>query len=162
MSEEIFPDYAPKTTPDTIYDYHRKSEGVLYKIFEELGVKRDNVIPTLELNNLKKALQYFKTFSQEAEKNPGSYIDGNILLGADAKEYHPSEEELIVSEIGKMIFTLLLTIPYENVQAYKKEQGIKDHTLRYYQIDFRHSDVMGSGRFFYADKLKEPVSIKIS
>lgn len=157
--EDIFGDYTPKKTPDTIYDYFRKPDSRLYEIFDELGVTREELIPSIEITMFKKALNYFHQYKKKAETNPGTFVDGTPLLGAPLKEYIPSEEELIVSELGNLIQNLLFTHTLNEVQKYKKEHDIMEYEIIYNPIEFTHADVMGSGRFFYAEKAKEQIRL---
>jgi len=159
--KELFPDYEPKRTPDTIFDFGIPSDSKLNTIFEKLEVdKRDN-FPIMELKQLKKALQIFREYENEAEKNPGGYRKGNLILGAPKKEYISSVAALIVSELGKLLRNLMKNIPSSQIQEYKEKNKISDQELIYNEIYFTHSDVMGSGRFFYAERKKEKVSINL-
>ncbi len=155
MDEDMFPDYEPKRTPDTIFDYGIAPDSELKKILDTLEVKRSGHFPTMELKNLKPAIRFFHKYFKDAENNLGEYRNGNMILGAPEKEYIPSEAALIVSEIGKLIQNLLFNIPYAELEDYKKKNGIKSQQLIYHEIIFDHMDVMGSGRFFYAHRREE-------
>jgi len=144
MSEkELFPDYEPKRTPDTLQDYLRKPSFVFQVISE---------IKERELQNLKIILNYFKRYKKEAKKHPGEIRKGNVAIGADPDQYYPSEEEILLSELGKMIRTIIENASIEEVKKYKKANKISNKRISFYEIYFRHVDVMGSGRFFYAEK----------
>ena len=147
---DLFPDYTPKTTPDTIHDYWRKP-SFIFDILNEIGN------PTLE--NFPKIINYFNEYKEKAEKHPGYFKEGNVILGADENQYYPSEEELLVSEIGKLIKEIVQTYPKEQLKIIKMRKGIKSQKLSFYEIKFRHVDVMGSGRFFYA--VKDPKKTEI-
>jgi hypothetical protein len=70
MSEKnSFPDYEPKTTPDTIEEYLRGLSKV-YDILAEVGESSSG--------NLKRILKYFKKYIKKAIKNPGGSRKGNI------------------------------------------------------------------------------------
>ena len=90
----MFPDYQPKITPDTIEDYLGQPNNV-YTILGEIGEP--------SINNLKTIINYFLKYKKAAENNPGGTQKGNIALGADENQYFPSEDELLVSELGKFI-----------------------------------------------------------
>ncbi|MHA1106849.1 MAG: hypothetical protein ACTSPN_14220, partial [Promethearchaeota archaeon] len=92
--KNLFPDYEPKITPDTIEDYLRGASKV-YEILAEVGESSPG--------NLKKIVKYFKIYVKKAIKSPGGSRKGNIAVGADFNQYYPSEEELIASELGKII-----------------------------------------------------------
>ena len=155
MNEDIFPDYEPKRTPDTIFDYGIPPDSKIHEIFNKLEVKTTGLFPTMELKNLKTAIKLFHKYSEEAENNPGEYRKGNMVLGAPEKEYIPSEVALIVSEIGKLIQNVLFNVPYAELEEYKTKNKIQPQQLIYHEINFDHMDVMGSGRFFYAHRMED-------
>ena len=153
MSEENpFPDYVPKTTPDTVFDYVKDPESEIFEVLKKLNVSTGNTFPRIDLNQLKLALQLFKKYKREAKAHPGTYREGNMILGAPPKEYIPSEGELIVSELGRMINHVRKTHSEEELEEYCKKHGIHELEIDYDEIQFFHADVMGSGRFFYAEK----------
>lgn len=151
--KDLFPDYEPKTTPDTIHDYLRKPVSFIFKILEEIGQ------PSLE--NLKLILDYFNKYKVAAEINPGRYRDGNLALGADQHQYYPSEEEILVSELCKMINVIITSNSKKEIEIIKIKEGIFSQILVFNEIIFRHVDVMGSGRFFYAEKKQPAIEIKL-
>jgi len=144
MNEKnIFPDYEPKITLDTIEDYLRRPSKV-YEILGEIG--EPNV------SKLNKILDLFNNYEKKAKKNVGKYEKGNVAIGADLDQYYPSEEELLVSELGKMILQLSESYSKQQMKILKLKHKIKSQQIRFFEISFRHVDVMGSGRFFYAEK----------
>lgn len=151
--KDLFPDYEPKTTPDTIHDYLRKPDSLIFKILEEIGQ------PSLE--NLKLILDYFNKYKVGVEINPGRCRDGNILLGGDQDQYYPSEEEILVSELGKMINDIISSNSKKAIKNTKIKEGILSQRVVYYEIFFRHVDIMGSGRFFYAEKKQPEIEIRL-
>ena len=153
MSEKnLFPDYEPKITPDTIKDYLRGPSNV-YDILAEVGESSSG--------NLKKIVKYFKKYIKKAIKNPGGYQKGNIAIGADFSQFYPSEEELLASELGKMIEKIVKSQSREEFEKVKVQEGIKSQKIEFNEIYFRHVDVMGSGRFFYAEKRPEKKEVII-
>ncbi len=82
----------------------------------------------------------------------GKYEEGNIAIGADQFQYYPSEEELVVSELGKMILQLIESYSKQQLKTLKLRYKIEPQQIRFFEITFRHINVMGSGRFFYAEK----------
>lgn len=150
----MFPDYQPKKTPDTIFDYGVLKGSRLAKILNKLGAKPSDIVPVLKLNKLKLAVDLFKEYKPKAEKYPGRMEEGHPLLDGAKGKYVPSEEELVVSEIGKRIAGLLfnLGITKRQLDNYKKKNEIPPQELSYQEINFSHTDIMGSGRFFHAEK----------
>jgi len=141
--KELFPDYEPKRTPDTLNDYLRTSR-IVYQVLSKVG--------DVNLENLKTILEYFIRYEKEAIKHPGGVQKGNVAIGANIDQYYPSEEELLVSELGKIIQNIAINTPEEQLANYKGVNHITIKKLSFYEIYFRHVDVMGSGRFFYAEK----------
>lgn len=148
----MFPDYEPKRTPDTIEDYLRGPSKVL-QILRESGEEK--------LANLKNLIQKFEDYKYKAEKNPGGPRPGNVALGADPNQYYPSDEELIVSELGKKIQRIMEAYPKNEIAQIKSKEKIKALKIVFNEIWFRHVDVMGSGRFFYAEKKPQENEISI-
>jgi hypothetical protein len=130
-AEERFPDYQPKVSPDTVLDYRPQIGAELQKL------------PEATLENLAKLLELLEEYKKKSAQNPGKTEEGNQILGADAQEYVPSDEELIQSEIGNRIKQV---VDAAAPGALKQ----KESQVEYGAITFRHVDVMGSGRFFYA------------
>lgn len=157
--EDLFPDYEPKKTPDTIFDYGVPVGSKLEKVLQDLGAKPTDILPIIELEKLGLAIQYFKEYTPKAEANPGTFQEGHPLIDGPKGKYVPSEEELIISEIGKMIQNLLSRETYKRIQGYKEFFKIEDQELVYQEIHFSHADFMGSGRFFFAEKMKERIRI---
>ena len=150
--KELFPDYEPKRTPDTINDYLRTSR-IVYQVLSDVG--------DVNLENLKTILEYFTQYEKEAKKQPGGVQKGNVAIGANLDQYYPSEEELLVSELGKIIQNIVISTPEEQLANYKKINHITIEKLSFYEIYFRHVDVMGSGRFFYAEKSSEKTIVTL-
>lgn len=134
--EESFPDYQPKTSPDTMLDY-----------MPSLAPKWE-IIPDAKIENLKLLVELFSKYNKEAAADPGKWEDGNIVLGAREREYRPSEAELLLCEVGERIQSLIESQPKESV---KLELGVNE----YLKFTFIHIDVMGSGRFYYVDKIEK-------
>ena len=86
---------------------------------------------------------------------PGHKVQGNVALGADPVEYSPSDEELLRSEVGKRIEQAVHASSYEMLAEILKSAGITAKEITFNEFTFRHVDVMGSGRFFYASGPKK-------
>jgi hypothetical protein len=147
-----FPDYQPKITPDTIEDYLTQPSNV-YTILGEIGEP--------SINNLKTIITYFLKYKKSAEKNPKNPQKGNIALGADENQFYPSEDALLVSELGKLIKQVTESYSKLQMRTLKLKHQIKSQHLSYPEITFRHVDVMGSGRFFYAEKARMDTIIEL-
>ena len=150
--KQLFPDYEPKKTPDVIEDYLASSSEVFVVL---------NELKPPELTKLLQLLEIFKKYEIKARENPGGYIKGNIAIGADLDQYYPSEEEILLSEIGKMIKQLIELSSPEEITNIKSKMQIKSHSISFNEIYFRHVDVMGSGRFFYAEKRNNKTVVHI-
>ncbi|NHJ21138.1 MAG: hypothetical protein EAX91_09360 [Candidatus Lokiarchaeota archaeon] len=150
--KNLFPDYEPKTTPDTIEDYLGKPNRV-YEILGEIGEPHIS-----KLNNI---LKLFDKYKKKAKKKVGKYEKGNVAIGADPDQYYPSEEELLVSELGKMIVQLIESYTKQQLKTLKLRYNIRSQQVNFFEISFRHVDVMGSGRFFYAEKATKETIINL-
>ena len=147
-TENLFPDYVPKRTPDTAIDYM----PLLENEFE--------LIPEASAENILELINLFTKEKKKAEENPGKWIEGNPLLGAREKEYKPSKDELITAEIGDRIKFILNRDDREKALTLIKSSDITENRIDYKKFYFIHYDVMGSGRFFYVDRT-EDVSLKL-
>jgi hypothetical protein len=137
-----FPDYQPKRTPDTVIDYHPRLAPRIAKL------------PPARLDRLLELIVLLEEHKKRAAGKPGQFVKGNQILGADEKEYEPSEDEMLASEIGDRIRAVAASTSKEQLEA----QGVPPQVVEYGAIRYRHVDVMGSGRFFYAS---EPVKATI-
>lgn len=144
--EEHFPGYKPKTTPDTVFDFR-----------PQLG-DRVAKLPPAALESLPGLLDELVRHKALALKNPGEWQEGMIPLGGDPQEYNPSDEELLVGELGDRIGQVVAAEKAEAVQRVLSAAGFKETAIEYGRILFRHVDVLGSGRFFYATS---PVNVVI-
>ena len=151
--KDLFPDYELKITLDTVFDYLKYPKTNIFKILDEIG--RPN------LEKLKLILSYFKKYKIEAKKNPGGIQKGNIAIGADSDQYYPSEEEILVSELGKMLKNIVESNSKREIEKIMLKEGVKSQKIEFSGIIFRHVDVMGSGRYFYADKAKDVFHFKL-
>jgi hypothetical protein len=156
MSRDTFPGYQPKRTPDTIHDYigtwtqrsGRSPDDVLGKI----------PVPTLE--NLVAIIDLFTKYKKAAAKDPGKTVPGNMILGADRDEYVPSEAELVASELGLAIASIVKINKPGAIAERLKSAKVRSKEITFAPITFTHADVMGSGRFFYARK-GEPITVNL-
>lgn len=152
-NKDRFPDYEPKLSPDTVFDYLRDPNSKVFKILSEIDPP--------SLKNLNKTLDYFKKYKIEANKNPGSFQQGNVVLGADMDQYIPSEEEILVSELGKRIRKVIESSSNRELDNFKEEQEISSQIFIFHEVHFRHVDAMGSGRFFYAEIKEYETRLKL-
>jgi hypothetical protein len=143
-----FPDYQPKNSPDTLTDYRPSLSADVA------------ALPAAEPGNLKKLLKAHEKWRKRAKKSPGKWEEGNIPLGGDPKEYVPSDAELMAGELCERIGSVVFGTEASALSEAVRNQKIKPQILECKQISFRHVDVMGSGRFFYASEPRE-VAIRI-
>lgn len=139
----MFPDYVPKHTPDKATDY-------MPELAEEFGK-----LPATKPENLAGFLELFTLYFQKAKAHPGNWVEGNIVLGARPKEYEPTAEELILAEIGDRLQVIIKKIPDSEINKILKTMNIEPRDLTYTRFTFTHVDVMGSGRFFYVDRMEK-------
>ncbi|MFC2102649.1 WG repeat-containing protein [Bacteroidota bacterium] len=147
-SDELFPDYEPKLTPDTMLDYMPSLQPEM------------ETIPEPNLSNLSNLIHLYNKYNALASKSPGKWVDGNLVLGAREKEYQPSAEELVLMEVGERIGTVVSENDHESLSNYLTQLDRYPEKIEFTRFFFIHIDVMGSGRFFYIDAM-EPVSFKL-
>ena len=138
-AEERFPDYEPKLTDDTVLDYRPSLAADI------------DALPDVTHESFTSVIYQIVQLALAAEANPGEWVDGNQPLGANEKEYVPSNEELLAAELGDRLFIFSESHTIDDiVQNAWKGSMIHPPNVSYTRFDFRHVDVMGSGRFFYA------------
>ncbi len=141
--EGVFGDYQPKLTPDSATDY-------MPSIAETL-----DSLPSATEENIVVLAQEFIKYQKLVSKNPGEWIEGNVILGAKPKEYKATKDELILNEIGNRMNEVLKNTDYKILQKQLKDAGIKQDKFEYTNFTFIHMDVMGSGRFFYVENMEK-------
>jgi hypothetical protein len=132
--------YTPKTSPDTVLDYRARLAGVL------------ETLPRASLDDLPALIRALDVQQRRARVDPGTWERGNVILGAAPRQYVPSDAALLESELGERIRSVLTAASAEEVRAVLTRAGNCATQIRYRFIGIRHVDVMGSGRFWYADE----------
>ncbi|MDH3232398.1 MAG: hypothetical protein OEQ29_02655 [Alphaproteobacteria bacterium] len=130
--------YTPKMTPDTVLDYRPR----IARQFKRLPPRSIKSLPEL-----------FRTFQQmkaATAKRRGRWVAGMTNLGANAREYRPTDAELLLAVVGNRIRSLVRRGSLGEITSVLARTGIKTGQISYHQFDFRHADVMGAGRYFYA------------
>ncbi len=130
--------YSAKTTPDTVADYRATVSGdigALPAVGDAAGLARA-----------------FVDWRARAAASPGAFEAGAVQLGADEQQYKPSDAELVAAEAGDRL-SAALNGADEATRAAVAE--VLAGSRSYKRFDYRHSDVMGSGRYFYASPPKD-------
>lgn len=130
-----------KDTPDTVTDYRASVAGDVSAL-----------PPVSDAPALAAAFVDWKT---RAASSPGAYEQGAVQLGADPQEYRPSDAELVAAEAGDRLAAALRGADDATKATVAATLGDAPEARVYRRFDYRHSDVMGSGRYFYASKPKE-------
>ena len=136
-----FPGYTPKDTADTVLDYRPSVSGDI-----------NSLPPVADGAGLARA---FLDWKAKAAASPGAYEQGQVQLGADPQEYRPSDAELVAAEAGDRLAAALSGADEATRTGIAGVLGSAPESRIYRRFDYRHSDVMGSGRYFYASKPKE-------
>lgn len=144
--EGAFRDYEPKRGADSLRDYS-----------PEFARQIDN-LPDVTFDNLSELLGRLNSLDLRASKLPGTWVDGKLALGANEKEYAPSQAEMMAAALGDRISAFVAATD-PDVLA-RQWPADRDRCLHYKRFDIRHADVMGSGRFYYASG-PIPVTIEI-
>lgn len=138
--------YTPKMSPDTITDYRPAIAS------------RIAGIPEAGIATLPKLVRMLQSYNEAASRSPGRWVPGFVYLGANPKEYRPSDVELMASEVGDRIYAFVSKASLGEVVNTLKAAGIDVASISYPRFEIRHADVMGTGRYFYCSP---PRMIKI-
>ncbi|NQU88778.1 MAG: hypothetical protein HQ541_23795 [Mariniphaga sp.] len=141
--ENIFGDYQPKLSPDNAVDF-------MPDILPDV-----ESLPSPNLENLKVLADLFFKHQVLVQQNPGEWVEGNLILGAQPKEYIPTKEELILDEIGERINFIIKQFALKKIKKTLLKKGFWKKEFCYTHFTFIHYDVMGSGRFFYIDTMEK-------
>jgi hypothetical protein len=136
---EAFPDYQPKTTPDTVLDYRPAVSGDIAALPADAA----------------ELAEAFVSWKAKASAAPGAFEQGAQHLGADEQQYVPSDAELVAAAAGARLARALSGADEATKEAVAAVLGPDPATRTYKRFDFRHVDVLGSGRFFYASPPKD-------
>lgn len=139
--DNIFPDYEPKLSPDSMLDFKPSLHNVYFSL------------PHASFDELPDLMNLYMEYSNKAVKNKGRWVEGNIVLGGKEKEYQPSEYELLLGEIGERILDVINNNDKKRIRELLKSQKIRVRKINFAKFTFIHYDVMGSGRFFYIDSI---------
>jgi len=137
--KEAFPDYQPKTTPDTVLDFRSSVSGDIAALPSDAAG----------------LAQAFVSWNAKAAAAPGAFEAGAQQLGADEQQYNPSDAELVAAEAGNRLAAVLSGADAATREAVAAVLGADPAARSYKRFDFRHVDVLGSGRFFYASPPKD-------
>lgn len=138
----MFVDYKPKLSEDTILDY-------MPALADDFGQ-----LPPDTPQHLEQLLSLFSRYHSAALESPGSYVKGNMILGANENQYEPSVPELMLMETGDRIRFILMKSDNPKLYHTVTRHLPAKNAGTYKQFSFYHVDVMGSGRFFYVDQIK--------
>ena len=142
-NDNIFGDYVPKRTPDMLSDY-------MPEAYNEI-----KSLPNAELQNLSELISLYKKYKKTSRKNPGKWEDGNMILGANPKEYNPSFEEVMLCEAGTRIHEIMQKNSKSDIKRFAKRRVGLSNYIKFKKFSVIHSDVMGSGRFFYIATIED-------
>jgi len=134
--------YTPKMSPDTMLDYRPRIATQLRRL------------PPRKVKALPALVRAFLKTRARVKKRPGRWVAGMTNLGANAREYRPSDAELVLSVIGGRIRSLVRRGSFGEITSVMARAGVQVAKLTYSRFDFRHADVMGSGRYFYCSAPK--------
>ena len=130
--------FNPKMTPDTVADYR------------PAVARRLSGIPQASMDTLPALVRLLRRLNKSVEKSPGKWVSGFAYLGANPKEYRPSDTELVAGEVGDRIQGFISKASLGQVVAALKAAKVGLSSISYSSFEFRHADVMGTGRYFYS------------
>lgn len=135
-ADDALADYLPKTTADTVTDYRPSVSS--------------DIAALPPVGNPAALAQAFLEWKSRAAASPGAFEEGAIQLGADPQQYKPSDAELVAAEAGDRLSAAVNGADDATKVSVSAVLGPDPSARNYKRFDYRHSDVMGSGRYFYA------------
>ena len=136
------PGYTPKLTVDTILDFRPRL------------AKSIHASPKADIDHFGNLLALYADYRDQSYNTPGAYVAGNMALGANERDYQPSDEELLLMEIGERLRIILTNLSKQQVRQTETLYDEELDTIDYRRFSFYHVDVMGSGRYFYVDQIE--------
>lgn len=134
--------YTPKMTPDTVFDYRPRIAGQF------------KGLPPRSLESLPQLINTFQQIKATVAKRRGRWVSGMTNLGANTREYRPSDAELLLAVVGNRIRSVVRRGSLGQINSTLVQKGIKVEQITYHQFRFRHADVIGAGRYFYCSPPK--------
>ncbi len=140
--------YQPKSTLDLVTDYR---PGIRDRL-NDLPIGSDDLVLVAK---------EFLTLADAAQDEPGDWYPGNVAQGAEPREYVPSDAELLAAELGEWLVQSIQRVGSAEAKGRLAAAGVVLDGITYKRFAFRHADVMGSGRYFYASA-PERVRVRLS
>lgn len=138
-------DYKPKLGADQITDLRPDLAGALAAL---PPTAPESTVPLLRLLQ-----QYQRGEGLPAAPPSRPAPSPRRIPGEPAVEaYDPTDQQLLISEVGDRLEWILEHHHPAKIVGQLQSAGWTSNHYDYQQIVIRHSDVIGSGRFFYADK----------
>ena len=135
-------EFRPKLSPDTVLDYRPSL------------AERVAALPPAQLSQLGDLIAMLEGLKERAVARPGTWRVGPVYLGANTQEYRPSDDELLAAELGDRIRRIVGVADPEDVAEQLRRAGVRAGLIEYNRFEYRHADVMGQGRYFYASEPK--------
>jgi hypothetical protein len=129
--------YTPKMTPDTVLDYRPR----ITHQYKHLPPRSVGALPQL--------LHAFEQIKSATAKLRGRWVAGMTNLGANIREYRPSDAELLLAVVGNRIRSVVRRGSLGQIASTLDQTGTKLERITYNAFEFRHADVIGEGRYFY-------------
>jgi hypothetical protein len=115
----------------------------------ELALEWD-ALPPAWLDRLGELLAAFEKLEARIRDAPGRWVKGDAALGAEPREYEPSNAQLLAAEVGERIGRIVAAERPDAVLGALRAAGSSKTEIEYEGFTFRHADVTGNGRFYYA------------
>jgi len=142
-------EYRPKMTADTMLEYRPAIANQIAKL------------PPASVASMPALVRSLERFKAVARRKPGKWTVGRVYLGANPREYWPSDAELLAAEVGNRIKKLLERASLGEIGRVLTEAGMKLAEITYNSFEYRHADVMGSRRYFYCSAPK-PIRLSLA
>lgn len=117
-------------------------------------------LPPPSLDNLPALLIAMAEYQRLAEQSPCKWGPGDVSVGENPKQYYPSDEELLVSIIGRSIQHIVGTTERDDVSRILEKAGVAATSVEYAVVRMRQVHVGGKGQLFHADP-PEPTRVQL-
>jgi len=148
-AQNVLKHYSEKKSVDTILDYRPALR------------ERVSQLQAIDEDSFTHAVSSLVFLTLEAKVKSGRWIKGKVALGAKPREFQPSDQELIAAEYGDRMQRFVASKDTIDLINAWEGEALLPFPIEYHRFHYRHVDVMGSGRYFYASE-PQPVRIGAS
>ena len=111
-------------------------------------------LPPPTVDNLPALLVALGEYQRLAVQAPGRWGTGDLSIGEQPMQFYPSDEELLVSIVGRSIQIIVDIAARDDVRRVLVQAGVADTGVEYGAVRLREVYVGGRGNLFHADPVE--------